>query len=759
MFGFFFIIFVLLGHSLSRVTCSDMLSRHRRSWIIDSLSIEEEHPGPFPYELGKIDVVREYRIHFDLYGEGVDEEPKGVLSIDKDTGIVYVHKAVDYEDKSKLKLRFEAKRGDLSLDTKLGVEITIQDINDNPPRFQRKLYEISVEEETTQGSQLLTMDAYDRDQRGTPNSTFHYEIKSVSPKPSHADFFINDLGVISFKGCLDYEEAKQFTVLVEAKDHGDVVSLSSSTIVLIHIQDGNNNLPIISGQTGNGKVKEGETGSSPLQLHATDRDSKNSLAWKAKYTIHGDEGGHFKIETQPQTNDGILTIVKPLDFEEGEQTELTISVENETPFFSCEVQERTSSGLWKVNTAHSIGLGQPHSVKVLIHVEDINDPPVFTVSSIEVVLAENTPTGTWVEKVTATDHDSMHARDFVYTVGSDPGGWVKVDPHTGDITTVKIPDRESPLVVDGIYTIILHAVDKGDPPLTGLVTLLIHVTNKNDNVPQLMTDRVDMCVSDDPTTANITAFDLDDSPFGGPFQFQLLGDVKGKWRLAPSYGFTVGLVREPGVYSGPHTVDVRISDLQGQFATHTLSVTVCDCSVTPNCQSSRHIVTKVGSGALGIVFVSLLLVLLALLMAIIVSCKKEFTTLQTDEVYGETLLASNIEKPGTDCETLQYATGNGYHHNQVVDGSSMYSLHRKSSSLVSDVMLLALLDRRLSSVEAKAEDLGDYRPHRYADEGDSDHLSELDHISIPDDQLDPRELMNLGPRFKELASICKPPHI
>lgn len=40
-----------------------------------------------------------------------------------------------------------------------------------------------------------------------------------------------------------------FTVVVEAKDHGDVVSLSSSSTVIIHVQDGNNHLPAISGQT------------------------------------------------------------------------------------------------------------------------------------------------------------------------------------------------------------------------------------------------------------------------------------------------------------------------------------------------------------------------------------------------------------------------------------------------------------------------------------------------------------------------------
>lgn len=39
---------------LSSTTCSEVLSRHRRTWIIDSFTIEEGHPGPFPYVLGKV---------------------------------------------------------------------------------------------------------------------------------------------------------------------------------------------------------------------------------------------------------------------------------------------------------------------------------------------------------------------------------------------------------------------------------------------------------------------------------------------------------------------------------------------------------------------------------------------------------------------------------------------------------------------------------------------------------------------------------
>lgn len=90
-------------------------------------------------------------------------------------------------------------------------------------------------------------------------------------------------------------------------------------------------------------------------------------------------------------------------------------MENEAPYFSCKVKERTSSGLWTVDTSEGDGpgAGQPHSVNVIITVEDANDPPVFSVAVKEAVLEENAPVGTWIEKVTAVDPDSTHARDFV----------------------------------------------------------------------------------------------------------------------------------------------------------------------------------------------------------------------------------------------------------------------------------------------------------------------------------------------------------
>ncbi|XP_030585259.1 cadherin-like protein 26 [Archocentrus centrarchus] len=647
--------FFLLVYCLSGATSSDVLSRHRRAWSTDSFEIEEGHPGPFPYVLGKVDIARQYGIYFKLYGEGVDEEPMGVISIDKDSGTLYVHKAVDYEERKKLELIFEARKMDDSLDTRLRIEVFIKDINDNPPRFERNLYETNVDQEHTQGSSLLQAHANDLDQSGTLNSTFHYEIKSVSPNISDTEFFIDEPGEISFKGCLNHEVAEKFTIVVEAKDHGDIISLSSSTTVVIHIRDGNNHLPIISGQTGTGKVKELATGVSPLRLHVTDKDTPHTSAWRARYTVHGDEGEHFRIVTDLDTNDGILTVVKPLDFEKGAQRELLISVENEAPYYSCNVKERTSSGLWKVDTIKGhdpSGAAEPDSVQVTIEVEDNNDPPQFTVTTKKVVVEENAPVGTWVDKVTAVDPDSSHVRDFVYKIGNDSAGWVIVNPHTGDITMIKTPDRESPHVVNDLYTILVYAVDNGNPPMTGTATLHIHVTDQNDNVPKPRVDSLDVCVSDAPTTTNIMASDPDDVPYGGPFTFELLGNVEGKWSLNPAYGDTAGLVKEPSVYAGHHTIHLKISDMQGAFGVYNLSVAACDCTERPNCYKKQNAGANLGLYALCIIVFSLLLLLFVLLMAFSISRTREFIAMQPSDCAEATLLRSNIEAPGENVQIV-----------------------------------------------------------------------------------------------------------
>ncbi|XP_070766908.1 cadherin-like protein 26 isoform X2 [Enoplosus armatus] len=637
---------------------SEILQRQKRNWIIDSFSIDEGYEGTFPYSLGIIEIEKDFTL-FKIRGQGFDEEPKGVLKINEDTGEVTVHRPVDYEKFHIFKLTFQAfDKKKNTIDTQLGIEIQIIDSNDNPPKFDLERYEISIKESTSQGTDVITIQAHDVDSEN--NGKFDIYIVSVTPEPHDLIFQLTHInntktGSISFKGCLDHEKAEKYTIIVEAKDRGKRKQFSSSSTIVINIEDGNNHPPKITGLTGPGRVKEGKENVLVSRLQVTDKDTKGTAAWRAKYQIQGDTNNNFRITTDPETNEGLLYVEKYLDYEERPVKNLTISVENEIPSHSCQVVSRRATGLWEVVTKSGGATGtqtQGSSTRVTVTVEDVNEPPVFAKLNKQVMLGENVEQGWYLETFTATDPDITSTNTFVYIKGEDAADWVTVDPVTGRITTSQTVDRESPFVKDNIYKVTIYAVDNGKPPMTGTATLSIHITDENDNAPSLAVSTIDMCQSDGPSLANITALDLDEEPYGGPFRFKLLGE-KGKWRVYPEQGFSANLVKENTVHSGHFELLLEVSDSQEKTAVHNLSVTVCNCLDTarPNCRLRKATGTAVGGGAFGIIFFAMLLLAGALLLVFLMSCKKQSTTIaMLDEVSEQHLMKCNTEIPGTDCQ-------------------------------------------------------------------------------------------------------------
>lgn len=57
-------------------------------------------------------------------------------------------------------------------------------------------------------------------------------------------------------------------------------------------------------------VKEREVGISPIQIHVSDKDTQGSPAWRVRYILHGEMSEFFQVVTNPETNDGILTLFK-----------------------------------------------------------------------------------------------------------------------------------------------------------------------------------------------------------------------------------------------------------------------------------------------------------------------------------------------------------------------------------------------------------------------------------------------------------------
>lgn len=67
----------------------------------------------------------------------------------------------------------------------------------------------------------------------------------------------------------------------------------------------------------------------------------------------------------------------------------------------------------------------------------------------------------------------------------------------------------------------------------------------------LEVNTVNMCLDTEPTMASITAVDLDLPPYSSPFYYELLGNVKDKWRVEPVYGNSTFYFTQP---SQPYTI-------------------------------------------------------------------------------------------------------------------------------------------------------------------------------------------------------------
>lgn len=98
-----------------------------------------------------------------------------------------------------------------------------------------------------------------------------------------------------------------------------------------------------------------------------------------------------------------------MDYEAQTSRTVSISVENEVPYFYCKVKKPTSQGLWDVETsAEGSSKGAPKLPQlypVTISVEDINDPPEIIPPVKEIMIMENTKVGTLLDSITAKDPD------------------------------------------------------------------------------------------------------------------------------------------------------------------------------------------------------------------------------------------------------------------------------------------------------------------------------------------------------------------
>ncbi|XP_077122336.1 protocadherin gamma-C5-like isoform X18 [Ranitomeya variabilis] len=338
------------------------------------------------------------------------------------------------------------------------ITIVVLDINDNPPVFNQSVYKISIRENLPLKTIILKLNVTDQDDGA--NGEIQFSFDDHTSKSAREIFSLNEKnGEISIEGHVDFEKQYYYELSIKADDKG-FPKLEGNCVVHIDVEDVNDNSPEISFSTVAVNIPENaSTGTVVGFINIKDEDSgKNG---EIKLTLSPNVP--FKIRLHQ--NHYVLVTDGNLDREE-------------TPQYTIEL------------TASDLGSPPLYSkTSVTLSVSDINDnAPVFTQSTYNAFIKENSDPGSLLCTVSATDLDEGVNSDLVYSIvesqidGSSLSSFVYIHSNDGNIYAQRSFDYEQIQVLQ----ITIKVEDSGSPQLSSTVHVFIFILDTNDNPPSLL---------------------------------------------------------------------------------------------------------------------------------------------------------------------------------------------------------------------------------------------------------------------------------
>ncbi|XP_039531936.1 putative protocadherin beta-18 [Pimephales promelas] len=216
--------------------------------------------------------------------------------------IISTTSSLDREQFENYNVTITAKDGGSPpLFSNITLNIQVSDINDNSPTFELQNYIVYISENTKPGTSVCSVSANDPDWR--QNGTVLYSLvpSEVNAVPVSSFLSVNgDTGVIHAVRSFDYEQFRNFSVKVVARDNGSP-PLSSNVTVKVFITDENDNSPQILYPVPDGKSLMTEmvpkatlSGSLVSKVIAVDADSGQN-AWLSYQILKSTDPGLFSI--------------------------------------------------------------------------------------------------------------------------------------------------------------------------------------------------------------------------------------------------------------------------------------------------------------------------------------------------------------------------------------------------------------------------------------------------------------------------------
>lgn len=379
------------------------------------------------------------------------------------------------------------------------IDITITDINDNSPVFDRAVYELSVYENAAVNSTLLRIHATDADAEENGKVTYVFTRRTLQ---QHGDMFALDLetGDIILRRPLDYERQKLYNLDIVAQDGGRVDAISTPGKIIMHVSDLNDNPPRIT-------------------VTGTAHDDVSTVVSVPEHSPPGSFVAHISVNDLDSEQNGQVTCSITAD-----AFQLERMFDTEYKLVTTAVFDR------ELRPSHDVALrchdnGMPRHVTVAqltVVVGDVNDQaPVFQHDNYAITFRENNHVGDFLLRVTASDRDTGDNAMLKYEiVERQYADAFQVDSRTGIITAGIEFDRET----QAVYEFHVTAVDHGVPPLSAVTMVIVSISDEDDLSPKFMKSRFEFEVLENESpvykVGSLTAEDLDAFPHNA-FTFRL----------------------------------------------------------------------------------------------------------------------------------------------------------------------------------------------------------------------------------------------
>ncbi|KAK3929465.1 Cadherin-related tumor suppressor [Frankliniella fusca] len=391
------------------------------------------------------------------------KHPSDMFSVDPASGEVlskrrlrYKHSALGWSPENQFPLTVLATdNGKPPMSSECLVTVNIVDANNNAPVFAQHSYFVPVPESATVGRSLLKVVAKDDKDYG-----LNAELEYMKVGGNGSDLLTVDKtsGRVILAQSLAAQGVNRllqtYSITVRAVDKGVPPQSDEATVVIV-VTGENKHSPVFKAASSQVFVPENEpVGATILTVQADDADAGPN--GEVRYAISGgNDQGQFAVH--PRT--GVVTIVRPLDYDTMPEHHLNIS-------------------------ATDLGLdARSATASLTVMLTDINDnPPVFNQTTYQASIPENSRPGTSVFTARASDADSPRNAVIHYSIVGGSGKDVfDIDTRSGLVTAKVSFDYEERTQ----YTLDLLAANP-DSSLYGSARLVVDITGVNEYYPRFV---------------------------------------------------------------------------------------------------------------------------------------------------------------------------------------------------------------------------------------------------------------------------------